>query len=183
MLEMESLISLALTTAGGGVDPFNWIYVGKHTANLAILLFVLVYFLKTPLKNFLMSRRGQMADRIDSSQKEIAVAKALFDQYMEKMNNLEREIKDLKDSIKNEAEMERQEIIKQAEISAKKIREDAEQTIKSEAAKVKHEIQEEVVDLAVQLAENLIKRNLNESDSTRIIEDFVREVNETKWQQ
>ena len=184
MLEIESLIGLILTTSpGAGPDPFNWVYVGKHTANLAILVFVLVYFIKTPLKNYLMERRGEIAKKIESSEKEITEAKGLFDQYMEKMNNLEKEIIDLKESIKNEADIERQEIIKQAEVSAKKIRKDAKETIKSETAKAKHEIQNEVVDLALQLAENLIKSNLNESDSKRIVEDFVSEVNETKWQQ
>jgi F-type H+-transporting ATPase subunit b len=184
LLEIESLIGLLLTAASGaGPDPFNWEFVGKHTANLAILVFVLVYFLKTPVKNFLMERRGQIAKKIESSEKEITEAKGVFDEYMEKMNNLGKEIDDLKESIKNEAEIERQEIIKQAEVSAKKIREDAQQTIKSETAKAKHEIQNEVVDLALQLAENLIKSNLNETDSKRIVEEFVKEVNETKWQQ
>ncbi|NIP38145.1 MAG: ATP synthase F0 subunit B [Candidatus Dadabacteria bacterium] len=183
MVEIESLISLAVTMAGGGADAFNWEYVGKHSANLALLIIVLAYFLKTPIKNFLMERRGQIASKIESSEKEITEAKALFDEYMAKMNNLEKEVNDLKESIKSEAELERQEIIKQAEISAQKIREDAKETIKSETAKAKHQIQGEVVELAMELAENLIKSNLNESDSKRIIEDFVREVNETKWQQ
>ena len=66
---------------------------------------------------------------------------------------------------------------------AKKIREDAKETIKSETTKAKHEIQNEVVDLAMELAEKLIKSNLNETDSKRIVQDFVSEVNETKWQQ
>ena len=192
MLEIESLIGLILTTSpGAGPDPFNWVYVCKHTANLAILVFVLVYFIKTPLKNYLMDRRGEIAKKIESSKNEITEAKGLFDKYMEKMNNLkkekkkklEKEIKDLKESIKNEGDIERQEIIKQEEILAKNIREDSKETIKSETAKAKHEIQNEVVDLALQLAENLIKSNLNESDSKRIVEDFVSEVNETKWQQ
>lgn len=182
MVEIESLIGLIITTVGGA-DPFNWGYVGKHTANLAILVFVLAYFLKTPLKNFLMDRRGQIANKIESSEKEITEAKDLFDRYMEKLNNLEKEISDLKESIKNEADIERQEIIKQAEISAKKIREDAKLTIKSETARAKHEIQNEVVDLALQLAENLIKSNLNETDNKRIVEEFISEVNQTKWQQ
>jgi len=183
LLEIESLISLAVTMAGGGADPFNWQYVGKHAANLAILIFVLAYFLKTPVRRFLMERRGKIASKIESSEKEITEAKALYDQYMAKMSSLEQEIRDLKESIHNEAELERQEITKQAEISAQKIREDAKETIKSETARAKHQIQSEVVELAMELAENLIKSNLNESDSKRIVEDFVREVNESKWQQ
>jgi len=169
--------------SGGSPDPFNWVYVGKHTVNLAILIFALVYFLKTPVKNFLIERRNLIANKIESSEREITEAKGLFDQYMEKMNNLEKEIRGLKESIKNEADIERQEIIKQAEISAKKIREDAKETIKTETAKAKHEIQNEVVNLAIELAENLIKSNLIENDSKRIVEDFVKEVNETTWQQ
>ncbi|NIT12755.1 MAG: hypothetical protein GTN99_00450 [Candidatus Dadabacteria bacterium] len=183
MIELESLISLAVTMADAGADAFNWQYVGKHAANLTILVLLLVYLLKTTVKNFLMDRRGQIASKIESSEKEITEAKAHFDQYMAKLSNIEKEIEDLKESIRNEAEMERQEIIRQAEISAQKIREDATETIKSETAKAKHQIQGEVVELAMELAENLIKNNLNEADSRRIIEDFVKEVNETKWQQ
>jgi len=179
---IESIIGLIITTASGG-DAFNWIYVGKHTVNLAILLGVLAYFLKAPIKNFLIERRVIMSSKIEESKKEITEAKSVYDRYIEKMNNLENEITDLKQSIKNDAEIERQGIIKQAEISAIKIREDAREMIKAETAKAKNEIQNEVVNLAIELAENLIKSNLNESDSKRIVEDFVEEVNETKWQQ
>lgn len=184
MLGVDSLYGLLLTFSSGGAgDPFNWSYVFKHTVNLLILIFVLFYFLKNPLKSFLMDRRGVIAKKIEDSKKEIAEAKQTYDLYMEKMSNLDNEIRELKDTIKKEAEIERQEIIKQAEISAIKMREDARETIKSEAAKAKQEIQNEVVTLAIKLAEDILKNNLDESDNKRMIEKFVQEVDNTKWHQ
>lgn len=184
MLELDSLSGLLLTLASGGAgDPFNWTYVFKHTVNLFILILVLVYFLKTPVKNFLMERRGVIAKKIEDSRKEITEAKQTYDLYMEKMGNLENEIKDLKDTIKKEAEVERQEIIRQAEISANKMRVDARETIKSEAVKAKQEIQNEVVTLAVKLAEDILKNKIDESDNKRLIEKFVQEVDNSKWHQ
>lgn len=184
MLEVDSLSGLLLILASGGAgDPFNWSYVFKHTVNLFILIIILVYFLKSPVKNFLMERRGEIAKKIEDSRKEITEAKQTYELYMEKMSNLENEIKELKDTIKKEAEIERQEIIRQAEISAAKMREDARETIKTEAAKAKQEIQNEVVTLAVKLAEDILKNNLGESDNKRMIEKFVQEVDNTKWHQ
>ena len=64
MSGIESIIGLIITTASG-VDAFNWIYVGKHTVNLAILLGVLAYFLKAPIRNFLIERRVIMSSKIE----------------------------------------------------------------------------------------------------------------------
>ena len=183
MSEIHSLSGLILMLASEAGDPFNWTYVFKHAVNLLILIFVLVYFLKNPVKSFLMDRKGVIAKKIEDSKKEITEAKQTYDLYMEKMSNLENEIKELKDSIKKEAEIERQEIISQAEISASKMRKDAQETIKSEAAKAKQEIQNEVVTLAVKLAEDILKKNLDQSDNKRMIEKFVQGVNNTKWHQ
>ena len=183
MLEIHGLSGLLYTLATEAGDPFNWSYVFKHTVNLLILIFVLVYFLKNPVKSFLMDRKGEIAKKIEDSKKEITEAKQTYDLYMEKMSNLENEINELKDTIKKEAEIERQEIIKQAEISSSKMRKDAQETIKSETAKAKHDIQNEVVTLAVKLAEDILKKNIDESDSKRMIEKFVEGVDNTKWHQ
>lgn len=183
MLDLHSLSGLLITLASEAGVPFNWSYVFKHTVNLLILIFILVYFLKNPIRNFLMDRKGVIAKRIEDSKKEMTEAKQTYDLYVEKMNNLENEINELKDTIKREAEIERQEIIKQAELSAKKMREDAREAIKSESAKAKQEIQNEVVTLAINLAQDLLKNNLDESDNKRMIDKFVQEVENSKWHQ
>ena len=110
MSGIESIIGLIITTASG-VDAFNWIYVGKHTVNLAILLGVLAYFLKAPIKNFLIERRVIMSSKIEESKKEITEAKSVYDRYIEKMNNLENEISNLKQSIKTMLRLKNRELL------------------------------------------------------------------------
>src|SRR3972149_2996688 len=93
------------------------------------------------------------------------------------------EIKALREILKKEGEIERNEILRHAELASQKNREEARETIRLETAKAKQEIQSEAVSLAIGLAEGILKQNLIESDEGRFIDDFVKKVDEEKWRQ
>lgn len=175
------IISLIITTvAEGEGHGFNWTFVGEHAVNFIILFAVLAYFLKEPLRNFLVERRGIIGNEIEEAKKTIEEAKKRYEDYAEKMKKMGEEIKSLKETIRKEGAVEREEILRQAEVTSQKIRDDARETIKLEAAKARREIQSEVVSLAVGLAESIIKQNLKESDERQFIEEFIKKVEEEK---
>ena len=179
------IISLIITSATEGQGHgFNWTFVGEHTVNFIILFSVLAYFLKEPLRNFLVERRGIIGNQIQEAKKAIDEAKQRYEDYAYKLKKMDDEIWSLKETIRKEGEVEREEILKQAEATSHKIAEEAKETIKLEAAKARREIQSEVVSLAVGLAEGLIKQNLDEADERQLIEDFITKVKEEKkWDQ
>jgi len=180
--EIISLITIAATEGQG--HGFNWTFVGEHAVNFIILFSVLAYFLKEPLRNFLVERRGTIGNQIEEAKKAIDEAKKRYEDYAEKLKRMDDEILALKETIRKEGEIEREEILKQAEVTSHKIAEEAKETIKLEAAKARREIQSEVVSLAVGLAESLIMQNLDEADERRLIEDFITKVEEEKkWDQ
>jgi F-type H+-transporting ATPase subunit b len=169
-------MNLIITTATEEGHGFNWTFVAEHTVNFIILLAVLAYFLKDPIRNFLIERRGIIGNEIEEAQKTIALAKKRYEEYVERMKKIEDEIKFLKETIRKEGEIEREEILKQAEVASQKIREEVWETIRLQATRAKQEIQSEVVSLAVGLAESIIKQNLKESDERRFFEDFIKKV-------
>lgn len=178
------IINLIITVASKeehGV--FNWRFVAEYTVNLIILLAVLSYFLKEPIRNFLIERRGIIGNEIDEAQKTIAQAKKKYEEYLERMKNIESEIESLKEVIRKEGEIEREEIIKQAELASKKIRDEASEAIKLQAERVRHDIQNEIVSLVVGLAENIIKQKLDEADERKLFESFIKKLEGERWHQ
>jgi F-type H+-transporting ATPase subunit b len=177
------LISLLITTATEEGGRFNWKYVAEYTVNFIILLSVLTYYLKEPVRNFLIERRGIIGNAIDEAEKVIREAKKRYEEYAMKMNNIEQEISTLREILKKEGEIERNEILRHAELASQKIIEEARETIRLETAKARVEIQSEAVSLAIGLAQGILKHNLKESDEGRFIDDFVKKVDQEKWHQ
>jgi len=182
-LIISDLISLVITTAAQEGGGFNWSYVAQYTVNFIILFAVLAYYLKEPIRNFLIERRGIISNAIDEAEKVIAEAKKRYEEFSAKMNKIDEEIKTLREILKKEGEIERNEILRHTELASQKIREEARETIRLETAKAKQEIQSEAVSLAIGLAEGILKQNLGESDEGRFIDDFVKRVDEEKWRQ
>ena len=176
------IINLLITEASEG-GAFNWRFVMEHAVNLIILLGVLVYFLKTPVKNFLVERRGNIAQEIDEAQKTIAKAKTKYEEYAQKLRDIEGEINSIKETLVKQGETERAEIIKHAEAASENIKKEAREAIALETERARHEIQSEVVDIALGHAEKIIRESLGESDKQRFIEEFTKNVEEEKWHQ
>ena len=181
MIDFE-IINLLITNAseGGG---FNWRFVLEHAVNLAILLGILVYFLKDSVKNFLVERRGSISSEIDHAQHTISEAKNKYEEYAQKLKGIEDEINTIKESIAKQGETEREEILKQANIASENIKREAQETIKFETQRARNEIQSEVVTLAITIAEKVIKENLSESDKQRFMDEFTNNLGDDKWHQ
>jgi F-type H+-transporting ATPase subunit b len=177
------LLGLMITVATDSTHSFNWTDVGYQAVNLTILLLVLVYYLKQPVKDFLIERRGIIGNEIDDAQKAIAEAKKIHAEYEEKLKHLDAEIKSLKGSIQEQGEIERKKILKQAEIASEKIIEEARESIELESARARRAIQSQAITLAIDIAEDLIKQHLSSSDKDKIIENFVKSMDEEKWHQ
>ena len=177
------LLNLIITLATDEVHTFNWRDVTYQAVNLTILLLVLVYYLKQPIKNFLIERRGIIGNEIDDAQKAIAEAKKIHAEYEEKLKHLDAEIKSLKESIREQGEVERKEILKQAELASEKIMAEARESIELESARARRAIQSEAIKLALDIAEDLIKQHLSPSDKDKTIENFVKRMDEEKWHQ
>ncbi len=179
----QEIINLLLTNASEGGNTFNWSYVFRHSVNLAILLGVLVYFLKDSVRNFLVERKGSISSEIDHAQNTIKEAKSKYEEYAEKLKGIEAEINNIKESIVKQGQAEKEEILKQASIASENIKKEAQETIKFETERAKQEIQSEVVTLALSIAEKIIKENLTDSDRQKFIQDFTNNVGDEKWHQ
>ncbi len=181
MVGLEAL-NLIITGASDG-GTFNWRFVLEYALNLFILLGVLVYFLRTPVRKFVVQRRTKIGNEIDEAQRRIAEAKNKYGEYAQKLESIEDEVSLLKEAIREQGQAERREIIRQAEAASQNIKKEAIEAIELQMSRARREIQSKALAQVLLHAEGLIRQRLDKSDERRFIREFTAslELEGEKW--
>ena len=167
--------------SGGGHEVASGVLVKDflyRVFNFAIVVAILVYFLAKPIKKGLAGRREEVEKTLAEAKRIKAEAEAKFAEYDLKLARATEEIAEISDSIRREGELEKIKIIDSAKQMAIKIEQDAENAADLEVAKARTELQREAVQLAVGLAEELLKKNFTKDDDARLIDEYMQKVGE-----
>jgi len=161
--------------ADSGVLLKDFLY---RVLNFAVVVGILWYFLRKPLKNGLAGRSKDIEKTLAEAKKAKEEAEAKFAEYDRKLTQATEEIAEISAAIRRDGELEKQKIIENARILAEKIEKDAEAAADIEVAKAKEQLQKEAVQLAVALAEDLLKKNFTKEDDARLIDEYLKKVGE-----
>lgn len=161
--------------ADSGVLLKDFLY---RVLSFSIVVAILVYFLAKPMKKGLAGRREDIEKALAAAKQAKEEAEAKFAEYDRKLAQATEEIAEISDAIRREGELEKQKIIANAKEMAIKIELDAEKTAELEIAKARTELQREAVQLAVGVAEELLKKNFTKEDDTRLIDEYMQKVGE-----
>jgi len=161
----------------------DWSFVIKHAVNLLILIGIIAYFSKTPIKKALERRRSNLSTEIDRAKIEMDDAKKRFEEYSKKLDSLESETASLIKSIREMGENERKEIIAQAEKTCDLIKKETKETIELETFRAKQKIQEEVIVNSMELAEKLIREKMGDVYNSKSVDKLISQIEEGKWLQ
>lgn len=146
--------------------------------NFGIVVAILAYFLIKPIKKTFAGRREEIEKNLAEAQSIKDAAEAKFAEYDRKLAQATEEISEISAAIRREGELEKQKIIENAKAMAIKIEQDAENAAEIEVAKARTELQREAVQLAVGVAEELLKKNFTKDDDTRLIDEYMQKVGE-----
>jgi len=165
-----------LWAAGGGegiIGEVFWQFV-----SFVLLLILLSFVLKKPLRAFLMKRREEIKRFLEQSAKKEGESRTQFLEWERKLNSLSQEIKELRQKISQEGEFERKRIIERALEEGGRIREQAQVVAEQEVKKARATLKKEMVDLSVELAEKLLKEATQPWDQERLVKEYIGKVGE-----
>ncbi|MXW44284.1 MAG: ATP synthase F0 subunit B [Candidatus Dadabacteria bacterium] len=162
---------------------FNWAFVIKHALNLGLLMALIIYLIRKPFLSFLKNRKERLRSEVDRAAAAAEQAEITLEEYSAKLDAVASEIAALQENIRKQGENERDELVSAAEKSCEMIKKEVEDTIRLETTKAVSEIQSEVVDSALALAEKMIKERVDTDFTTDSVDDFVKMIEEGKWQQ
>lgn len=147
--------------------------------NLLLLLAVLVYFGRKPILGFFAERRGKIQDDLEAAASLRREAEERYTGLQRKLVDLDSELETIRTTAQKRAESERDHIIADANATAERIRSDATAAIDQELRRAQAVLREEAADLAVELAGNLLRDQVSDSDRERLVSEFIERIEST----
>jgi len=96
-----------------------------------------------------------------------------FNEYSAKLDEAAGEIEGISEMIKAQGLAEREKILADAERTAEKMKEDAKARMDQEFKKMRNELRAETAELSVQIAEELLRKNIKKNDHEVMVENFL----------
>lgn len=147
-----------------------------------ILFLVLRAKVTEPMKNFLNKRAEAIKANLDAAEAEKLEAEKLRVEYESSLDNAKNEAREIVDSAKKRGDQLREEIISEAKKEAKIISERATNDIEREKEKALDSLKSEVADMAMMVASKVVNKDLDKNTHKDLIDGFINEVGESKWQ-
>jgi len=160
----------------GGEHHVSLMMEAFRVINFVIFAFLLYKFAGQPLKNYFKKRVHtiELALKEAKEAKEEAERKAR--EYSEKLKNAEVELKDMLFQAEKEREEQMIRIREETEKMVQRIKEQAEAAADLEVKKARMELQRQAAELAVGMAEGLLKENFTDEDQKRLLSEYTTKI-------
>lgn len=175
------LPALAFAAEHGGGEhaapegiPFS---VWFHTVNLAIMIGILYYFGRTPLRNYLIQRHDGVKSALQRAERAQAEAEARAAEYEARLAELEREAVGHRAKVEAEAKLEVQRMLEGAERHAQQIKDQTERVLEEELRSVQEQLRSESIRMALEMARRMVTTEITEADQQRLLQEYVSGVN------
>ena len=181
LLAIFILAPVAAFAAGGGGHADSgavlkdFIY---RCFNFALMAGLLAYFVTKPIRKGLKGRTEEIEKTLADAESAKAAAEAKHKEYSDKLAKATEEIAGITEAIRREGELERDKIIAAAKDMADKIEREADNKAAGVVAKARIELREEASRLAVELAEDMLKKQVSADDQKRLVEEYMQKMGE-----
>jgi F-type H+-transporting ATPase subunit b len=147
-------------------------------ANFGVLVFILIKFGGPAVSKALTARHQQLkADLAAAAEAKTAAEKRLAVQE-QRLASLEQEIAGMRAGIKQEAEAEKARLIELAEERARRIQEETKFLLDQQVKQAEADLRREAALMAVDMAEQMVRRSFDANDQKRLVDGFVGDVSD-----
>jgi len=144
--------------------------------NLFVFIGLLIYILRKPVSNAFKERRDTIRAALIKAQEERDAALAKLEEVESRLATLDEEVARVREQAKKEAAEEQERIFNSTTADAEKLREQATREIENAGKVAKQELRAYAANQSVQLAEEIIRRELKPEDDTRLFKLNVEEM-------
>lgn len=128
------------------------------------------------------NREKEIADQFKEADIKNEEADSLKEEYLTKLNKAEDEAREISKQLILKSENRSNEIIKDAKIDAHEIKARANKDIEREKVKAVNTLKDEIASMAILAASKVIEKDIDEKNHKALIDKFIDEVGDTKWQ-
>lgn len=144
--------------------------------NLLLFIGVMFYFLRRPIKEAFGARQRNIREELMRAEEEKAAAVAQLEEVEGRLARLDSEMEAIRAQAQKEAAEERLRIERATEDEMRKIREQARREIESAAKAARAELRAFAAEQSVQMAEEMIRRDIRPEDDAHLAREYVEEL-------
>ncbi len=175
-LVLFSLSSLAIA-AGGGGEPKGWLNTDTYRVmNFSVLAIALFFILKKPASQALNARIEGIREQLADLEAKKAEAEKQLAEYNDKLAKLDEEAEKIVQEYIRQGNETKAKIIEAAGSAAGKLEEQAKRNIEHEFKQAKTRLQAEVLEKALEKAEEIIKEKITADDQDKLVDEYLDKV-------
>lgn len=157
-----------LETGPNGEPPF-----AGRVLSFAIWAFLLVYFGRKPISDFLAVRRKSIVDGLEEARRVEAAAQAKHEEYTARIENLDHEIAKLREEFKRAGMEERDRMVAEASSRAEKMHAEAKFLVDQQLKTLRQDLTREAIEAAVSAAEKILRERATAADQQRLADEYL----------
>ena len=176
---MNFLLIAIFAESSGGKNPLTAVTPGLYIWTIItflLLFYVLAKFAWKPLLSMLEERESLIKRSLSDAETAREELQKINLESEAIITKARTEAQSILFDGKAAAEKIKDDTVAKAKEEASKIREEAKQQIKAEKDRAISDIKKEVVDLSLNVAEKLIKKNISEKDNASLIEESLEKI-------
>lgn len=176
------LFPLPVGAAEAESGGWGWIETLGRWLNLTLLFVAIYYFTRKPVVRFFTERGSGIREEIESARQAQLAAEKKLAEMEERFQNLDSELEEMRKGAEADAARERERILIQAEEESQKIVESARREIDGLTRAARGELRDYAGRLALDLASQQIRSEMNTSTQDGLVERFLAGLAEEREQ-
>lgn len=138
-----------------------------------IIVLICRKFFWNKLLDFVKKRQQLIQSNIDQSEKLKAQAQSVKDEYDEKMKGAADQANTIIDNAREQATLEKQQILESAAQQARRIEDSAHEEVEREKLEAQSQMRQAITEVAMAAARQILGEELDEERQKKIIDDFI----------
>lgn len=144
--------------------------------NFTVLVVLLVYFLKQPLRDHVSDRHTTLRDEVQGVESLLQRARERYDEFSAKLKAIDAESAAIREQVRQDAESARLRVMSDAKRLSGVIVADARASAESIVHDFRDQLRVEFSNRVIDRAETILKGRLTGAEQARIRKDFSRKV-------
>ena len=154
----------------------SWVSFVVQFSALVIMVIVILLVAYKPVKKLLAKRADYVESNIRDSEKAKAEAEQNASQSQETLIASKKEAAEIVAQAKVLADNNQKAAIEQTQLEINQMKQLAEEDIERSKEEAKEDIRREIVSVALAASEEVLKREVNEKDNKKVVEEFIEDL-------
>ncbi len=157
-------------------DHFEMRRDGAWIVNFAVLLAGLLWIITRFIIPALKQRTALLQKEMDDAERSRKESLARFAEMEGKLKAFESEAARIRQDAVDEGEKLKKQIIAEAEAASRRLLAKAQAEVESETIKARNRLKRDAVEMAVAMAADMLKKNVNETDHRGAVKQYAQNV-------